>query len=354
LRKNEAISIYFGSAMKQNLSIERITMLWAISESVLVGILHALHSPFTGLVVGGLSIVFIALIAFQARALSQGNYLKTAGSVAQTILKSAVFVLLIKALVSPHSPIGAYVAVSVQALLGSLFFGVIPNHKIASLFTGLIATVSSAVQKILVLVIVFGTSFFQAIDEFVVSTAEKLMNLNWLPSFSSAMAIAIGFVCVYAIGGIIIGIIAGNFPKNLQNRSIEIQEIIGNIQIEHGDKHETKKKAWHLIAIYILLLIVAFILEYAFISEEASINQLIRTITIVASWVFILQPLFHWFVATVVKKNKIDLTQLEMIKQNIPKLAHFAKSAWKTSSSMKGFRINNFLLLLISYGLYES
>ena len=45
------------------LAIQRLTALWAFAESGLGGMLHALQLPFTGLIVGGLSVIIITLIA---------------------------------------------------------------------------------------------------------------------------------------------------------------------------------------------------------------------------------------------------------------------------------------------------
>ena len=91
-------------------AIYRITTLWAFSECGLGGLMHAFKFPFTGIFVGGLSVLFITLIALNSRNLKQD------------IFKALTIVLLIKLAVSPHSPIAAYFAVSLQAVLGFLIF----------------------------------------------------------------------------------------------------------------------------------------------------------------------------------------------------------------------------------------
>ena len=90
--------------------IEKLTALWALNESGLGGFLHVFNSPFTGLIVGGVSILLISLIAYYA----ENKW--------QAILKALVIVLIIKMAVSPYSPFGAYVAVSFQAVLGAILF----------------------------------------------------------------------------------------------------------------------------------------------------------------------------------------------------------------------------------------
>ena len=44
-------------------AIQRLTALWAFTESGLGGIMHALQIPFTGLLVGGMAVIMISLIA---------------------------------------------------------------------------------------------------------------------------------------------------------------------------------------------------------------------------------------------------------------------------------------------------
>ncbi len=58
------ISVNQSSIEQRQLAVQRLTALWAFSESGLGGILHALQMPFTGLLVGGMAILLISLIAF--------------------------------------------------------------------------------------------------------------------------------------------------------------------------------------------------------------------------------------------------------------------------------------------------
>ncbi len=52
---------------KPNIShIHKLTALWALNESGLGGFLHVFNTPFTGLIVGGISILLISLIAYYA------------------------------------------------------------------------------------------------------------------------------------------------------------------------------------------------------------------------------------------------------------------------------------------------
>ena len=94
------------SVPQHSLAIQRLTALWAFAESGLGGVLHAFQIPFTGLVIGGFAVIIITLIA----KFSDHHY--------QQILKSFLIVLIVKAMVSPHTPVPAYLAISFQAIMG--------------------------------------------------------------------------------------------------------------------------------------------------------------------------------------------------------------------------------------------
>ncbi|MEO5572384.1 MAG: hypothetical protein ABIT08_02485, partial [Bacteroidia bacterium] len=85
----------------------RITALWAFSEALLGGILHALQVPFAGLVLSAFAVICIS-------ALAVSDYHRG------KILKATLLVVIVKALLSPHTPVAAYFAVFLQGLFGEL------------------------------------------------------------------------------------------------------------------------------------------------------------------------------------------------------------------------------------------
>ena len=124
--------------------------------------MHAFGSPFTGIFVGGISILLITLIALYSK------------RVWVTLIKALCIVLLVKLSVSPHSPITAYVAVSFQAIFGALIFSLFSVRAIPILLLGTVTFLESAMQKLLVLTILYGTSFWDAIDVYGTWVSEKL------------------------------------------------------------------------------------------------------------------------------------------------------------------------------------
>ena len=145
---------YFWNMQRNAKIIARLTALWALSEAGLGGVLHALQSPFTGFFVGGFAIVLVSLIAYFAE------------DKRKTIFRSLLVVLIIKLAVSPHSPPTSYLAVSFQALMAALIYSNLSLSKWSAMLLGVITLIESALQKLLVLTLIYGKSLWEAINSF--------------------------------------------------------------------------------------------------------------------------------------------------------------------------------------------
>ena len=138
---------------EDNYKNKRIIALWAFSESVLGGMLHLLKIPLTGLVVGGLAVVFLSLIAYQS-------------SNKSSILKATLIVLIIKFVISPYTPIMAFVSVSVEGLFCYIFSVLFGKKSIGIYLFALASLTFFSLQKLLTLQILFGNSLWESIDAF--------------------------------------------------------------------------------------------------------------------------------------------------------------------------------------------
>lgn len=132
----------------------RLTALWALNETALGGVLHALHIPLTGYLVGGMAVLCIGMMAYLSEHPSKD------------ILQSLSLVLLLKAAVSPHSPPAAYLAVAFQGLAGAVIFRLLPFGRMSVFLFASLCMFESAFQKLLMLTLVYGLKFWEAIDAF--------------------------------------------------------------------------------------------------------------------------------------------------------------------------------------------
>ncbi len=182
-------------------AVERLTALWALNEAGLGGLIHALRVPFTGIVVGSTAVVLIALIAFFAE------------RKAKAILKATVIVLLIKAAASPHTPLPAYVSVAFQGLAGAVLFGGLPSVRLGALLLGLLALWQGAVQKLLVMTILYGKPLWESVDavgrwmlEKMGSGPGELSPTGWF---------LVAYLGYYTVAGLITGWLAGAIPGEI-------------------------------------------------------------------------------------------------------------------------------------------
>ena len=192
-------SVYLHLTKEQRSNaIQRLTALWAFTESGLGGIMHALKIPFTGLLVGGMAVIMICLIA----EFSEQKY--------KQILKAALIVLIVKAMAAPFTPVTAYIAVSFQALLGFAIFSLLRVNYISIVLLSIVAMLESAMQKLLVLTLFFGESLWRAMDKMVAFASTQLGNTvlngsNWIVGI---------YLFIYFIGGFVIARLAYSTIKN--------------------------------------------------------------------------------------------------------------------------------------------
>src|SRR5687768_11240242 len=137
-----------AAVMRAKLQVQhRLIAVWALAEGFMGGILHGLHLPVTGLIIGSISVLCLAL-------LSRVGYRRG------DLLKATLLVLLVKAMLSPHSPPTAYFAVLSQGLLAELLFGFRKNYRLNCYLLAILSQLQSAIQHILIVIIVFGLDFW--------------------------------------------------------------------------------------------------------------------------------------------------------------------------------------------------
>jgi hypothetical protein len=154
--------------------------------------MHALHIPFTSLLVGGMAVIIICLIA----EFSEHNY--------KAILKSAAIVLVVKAMSGPFTPVTAYIAVSFQALLGYALFSLLGVNFISIILLSTIAMLESAIQKLIVLTLFFGQSLWKAMNNILAFAGSQLGHIisnetYWVMAFC---------LFIYLLGGIFIALLS--------------------------------------------------------------------------------------------------------------------------------------------------
>ena len=324
-------------------TITSITALWAFSEAAFGGILHALKIPFTGLFVGGAAVIFISLIAFYSNKSS-------------TILKSTMLVVLIKFIISPYTPINAYFSVFAEAILGTILYGIIKHHSIASLLLGITSLLFSAFQKLFVITILFGNTLWESIDIFI----NYVINI-----FISSSDISITFsyfligICLllHITGGIVAGIIAGKIPNWINNFSgkIEYEKIIP-VYDPNKKSGSRKRRTWLQKKSGILVLVMSTILVIlSYIGNEFESNlplnisiMFIRSIIITTLWFVVVSPIAMKLLRRYLnKKQSSYTTDIENIVNLFPYMKAVVNYSWMSTRGLKGIsKLKRFFIYL--------
>ena len=290
-----------------NVAVGRVTALWAFSEAAFGGILHALKIPFTGLFIGGAAVVFISLIAYLSNSRN-------------AILKSTLIVIAVKAIVSPYTPINAYFAVALQGIAGYLLFFNKNNYKTKAVLLGIITSLLSGFQKIIVLTIVFGNTLWESIDLFAVYIFRQMEFINYSgDSFSLSAIIITAYITLHLTGGITFGILASKAPDWIKRKSKE-KNTVRYLSLDEEDEIKRKKgnrKSWWKrktgIAIFLFSSIM-ILLSYLVPDLDSNLIMkilimLLRSIFIMIIWTFLISPVILKYFNKFVKKRKSEYSE---------------------------------------------
>jgi hypothetical protein len=329
------------------LAVERLTALWALNEAGLGGLIHALRVPFTGIVVGSTAVILIALIAFFAERR------------AKEILKATVIVLLIKAAASPHTPLPAYVAVSFQGVAGAVLFGLLPSIRLGALVLGLLALWQGAVQKLLVMTLLYGRSLWESVDAVGRWILEKMGGGEGLASPTGWFLFF--YLGYYTAAGLVTGWLAGAIPGEIAQaleRPVPVPPAAGAVPLAALPRTGGRKRWWRRTPFKAGLVLAALMLASLWMTpgQEGWIKGLrvfARAMVVLAVWLWVVRPLglalFRRF-----RRREQDAYGAEVSRalEQFPALRQAAAIAWRQSVGVRGFgRWRKFLVELIVQAL---
>jgi hypothetical protein len=314
--------------------IERITALWALSEAALGGVLHAFRFPMTGLVINSSSVIFIVLIA---------NYAKQKG----TILRATLIVLIIKGMVSPHTPINAFIAVTIQGVLGELLFRSKKYFTASALVLGVITLLLSGSQKIIVLTVVFGNNLWESINIFGNFIMQKFQLFG--PSteaYDISFWIILSYLSLHLFVGIFVGILSSRIPgwmdKELDHfkKSVQLEKVQAPIQIKVIKKRKSWVRRPSGIAVFLLAVIIV-ILSYFYpeiTSKQGAkaIIMVLRSIVIMAFWYIWIGPKLLLLLNRILKKKHNQyFNHVQNTLKILPPLRGIIYQTWISSGEYK-------------------
>lgn len=337
----EKTNSFYSDNLTVNLSLQKITSVWAFSESAFGGLLHALKIPFRGIFISSAAVIFITLIAFVSKQ-------------SKEILRSSLIVLAIKALVSPQSPLTAYFAVSLQAIAGYVLFALKKLFKISAMLLGIFSLLFSGVQKVVVLTILFGNTLWKSVNIFVGQVAGLFFGIEVSDNINYGYLLAGIYLLIHLIAGILIGLYAGKLPEKI-NLHFKKHKGINLDSLESGfpQNNQKKKRYWYQRPTGIIIFLLSgSLLIFTYFSPSGIeikgteiIFMLLRSVILTLVWFIIISPvlrrLFQKFLVT---KKSGYTQQMDQIINLFPQFRKIVSYCWSSSSENSGLkRIYNFL-----------
>lgn len=313
-----------------------------MSESGLGGVMHAFNSSFTGLVLGSIAVILISLIWD----LSENKW--------KSLLSALTIVLVVKAAVSPHSNLTAYLAVSFQALVGGAIYSVIPSIRIGAILFGVIALVESAVQKIIVLYVLYGNTLIEAINEFGVWVSNKT---GYILPFTTTKTLVFIYLFIFLIGGLVSGIFISYIIRSIRN-NWENPDYILHLDAESTNttnkKKNKRRSLWLMMGIMAFLLLVLMIYGYFSGGWDKGLYVFVRTILILLTWYLLVAPFAKRILFNILNRRKVELSsEINHVFDLIPYLKLIVTKAWRESSGINIFnKWYQFILTTILYALH--
>ena len=312
----------------------RLVAFWVVCEAFAGGIIHAIKLPFSGMIISSLAVFCIVMI---------GKYFPKKGN----IIKATILVCIFKLMLSPHSPPTAYIAVLFQGLAGELLFRLKLRLRIASMLLAFLALVESAIQRILVLWILYGSKFWDAVDKYL----EKFSGSGSAGSLPAK--IALGYIILHAITGLGVGYYISVLANNAKGNHFISTSDQHNVELKLPLKKRGRKKIkWTFV---ILWLVMASLLVYGYafpsaavISGKSALWVIFRAATIVMVWYYLISPLLMaWFRKKMESSKGRNMESFQIIHSLLPSTQKIFYESWNASSNKTGLkRLHKFLQLL--------
>ncbi len=325
----------------KELAITRITALWALSESGMGGVLHALRVPFTGIFAGGFALIMLCLLAH----FSDRNPAK--------MLSALLVVLLIKAGVSPHSPFPAYFAVSFQAFVSILIYRFLGIHFFSVFLACLIALLESAFQKLIFLTLFFGENIWVATDK-MMAHAGKQVGMTVENGSLLAMGIYTG---IYFFAAIPVSVLTIRLFRKIS--SGESAPPLPEFDPQPASFLASgTRKSNRQVFIWLFILTALSLALYVFRSDQKSFimdltKTLVWSFSALLIWFVLLNPFLVFLIKRFLSSKRQGLqSQINEALGIFPAFSRINALAWQHSAGKRGFfRLPEYLFLLLVWCL---
>jgi hypothetical protein len=329
MKENACFENVLSKRINEN-AVVRLTALWAFSESALGGFLHMFKIPFTGAIINSVSAILIIMIA--SFSVKKG-----------TILKATLLVMAVKAAAAPYTPVNAFVSVLFQGVLGELLLTSKRFLSVKAVLFASLTLLQSAIQRIVVLTVIMGFTFWESIDIFGGVMLKKIgvektsFLLSWFLIFT--------YILLYFLIGMVVGIIGRAIPLRVCNR-IEKGDIVtvsfdsDNVLLNNIVKKKRKRYKVRMLPLFLVLSLAGsyFIPEISFFGKEILIMT-IRYFIIMALWTFWAGPFLLERGKKVLQQQSYKYKEdIDFLVALLPKIRKISSAVWRQTKNQQGFR----------------
>lgn len=308
----------------------RTTALWAFSEAFLGGMLHAFKVPFSGLFLSLIASICITMLA--AHQTRRGQ-----------ILQATLSVMAVKFMLSPHTPVLAYFAVWLQGLVGTLLFWRGGYRLGAAFVLPLFAVTYSAFQHLVSLTLVWGKSFWVALDIFLNKVTATFVRD---PQQYSLYLVGL-YLLLHLIGGALGGWLnvrllkrlrLGQLPESLRMAYAETPYADAN-KIEQGSKRRKRTVRWWMVVLAALLLASYLPVFENTVLRSRVWETLLRGVLLLSVWFWVVMPLLSQWVARRLDGYQHEhAAHLQRIVAMLPSMRRLVQAAWRAAQRERGLR----------------
>ncbi|RMH60951.1 MAG: hypothetical protein D6677_12810 [Calditrichaeota bacterium] len=328
-------------------TIGRLTAIWALSESALGGILHGLKVPFTGMVVSAIAVFSIVLM------------IRT-GALRSQLTKSLIIVAIVKAVVSPHSPPTAYLALFIQGGLALLFYQPLKKSLWAAYCLIFAAVMESALQKLIVLTLIFGRDLWLSIDIFANYLWTTLSGSGSELPVQAGMSIIVFYLTIHFLFALGMNLWMGHFLKNMAEKNPQSIYTLYDV----SEKRLPRRKKWRISYLIYPLALLLLILTFVIPVFDSSVGlrvlrMLIRSTVILALWYGWLGPRVARGLQKMLRDRQyLYHDEIEQVLWQLPVLRRVFWQEWQrfNQAGRSGYRrfLENLLLILLFARIEEA
>lgn len=237
-------------------------------------------------------------------------------------------------MLSPHTPPAAYLAVAIQGGVGYLLFQSRNYYKASCLVLGVITQLQSALQRLVIMLIVFGADLYQVAHAFV----NYILKKAGMPEGEYVLYIVLIYIGAHVLMGILVGWLAGHLPGILERKQLYLQQQLQAVaqtpiynSVYTSEKKVSRKRKFPVtIGILTIGILLALALYLDITPEQQVFPIITRAILIYIVWSLLLLPIL---IKSIQKWSRIKRSllakELEQLLAIFPFVKQQVQLSWK-------------------------